>query len=80
MEKKIQLIKLLSIDDLPQPHSSWSEIFYLASSFLAYKYWGSFEKTAEIRKTRDRSPRQAAVPCFIEVMGGARLAKLGTTN
>ncbi|MBP1966153.1 hypothetical protein [Paenibacillus aceris] len=48
MEKKIQLIELLCIDDLPQPHSSWSEIFYLASSFLAYKYWGSFEKAAEI--------------------------------
>ena len=47
-KRKYRLIEVLNIHDLPQPQTSWSEIIYLAYSFLAYRYWGSFDKTAEI--------------------------------
>ncbi|MDD9265728.1 hypothetical protein ACFPES_01655 [Paenibacillus sp. GCM10023248] len=44
MEREIREIDVLTVDDIPQNKAGWDEIFYLASSFNAFGYWGSFDK------------------------------------
>lgn len=45
-----KIIETLTVEDIPAPNTSWDDLALFILSFDAIRYWGSFDKMAEVAK------------------------------